>query len=196
MSRRQFQLFHLFHLSRLLLLACCLSAAFSTAASALELTVDRVAGADGGKVYRIASSGTVAAAPAAVWRILTDYNRMAEYVPDLKSARVVARNGDKVIIEQHGAARLLFFSRDIHLVVQVHEQAPNKIDVSLIEGDMKVYQCSWELMPVAETGGTRVLYNATIEPKFYVPGVVGAGLVRKDIAKMMAAVLQRLDQDE
>ena len=188
---------------RLLLLACALGLAGAASAAtaplpspALDLSVERVAGADGGKVYQISSSGTVAATPAAVWKILTDYNRMADYVPDLKSARVISRSGDKVVIEQHGAARLLFFSRDIHLVVQVHEQAPNKLDVSLIDGDMKVYRCSWELSPVAATGGTRVLYNATIEPKFYVPGVVGASLVRKDIAKMMAAVLVRLDREE
>ncbi len=165
-------------------------------APALDLTVDRVDSGDGGKMFQIVSSGTVAANPAAVWRILTDYNRMADYVPDMKSARVVSRNGDKVIIEQRGAARFLFFSRDIHLIVQVHEQAPNKIDVSLIDGDMKVYRCSWELTPIAATGGTRVLYNATIEPKFYVPGMVGASLVRKDVAKMMAAVLLRLDREE
>ncbi|WP_426194662.1 SRPBCC family protein [Massilia sp. DWR3-1-1] len=181
---------------RLLLLACTLSAGVpALAAAPLELTVERVAGADGGKLYRIASSGTVAATPAAVWRILTDYNRMAEYVPDLKSARVVAREGDKVTIEQHGAARLLFFSRDIHLVVQVHEQAPNRLDVSLVDGDMKVYRCSWELTPLAD-GGTRLVYHATIEPKFYVPGMVGASLVRQDIARMMAAVLLRLDRPD
>jgi ribosome-associated toxin RatA of RatAB toxin-antitoxin module len=188
------------------LLLCLCTLAFWTAGPAaatavqatpaLELQVDRIDSGDGGKMYRIASSGTVAATPAAVWRILTDYNRMADYVPDMKSARVVSRDGDKVIIEQHGAAKFLFFSRDIHLVVQVHEQAPNKLDVSLIDGDMKVYRCTWELTPVAATGGTRVLYNATIEPKFYVPGMVGASLVRKDVAKMMAAVLLRLDRGE
>ena len=158
----------------------------------LELTVERVDGVDG-KVYQIASSGTVAASPAAVWRILTDYNRMADYVPDLTSVRVVSRSGDKVIIEQEGGVRFLFFSRAIHLVVQAHEQAPNKIDVSLVEGDMKVYRCSWELQQVAG-GGTRVVYTAAIAPKFYVPGMVSASLVRKDIARMMASVLARLDR--
>ena len=109
---------------------------------------------------------------------------------------MVARSGDKVTLEQHGAARLLFFSRDIRLVVQVHEQAPSQIDVNLVDGDMKIYRCRWELAPVAATGGTRIMYNATIEPKFYVPGLVGASLVRKDIARMMKAVLARLDRDE
>jgi len=165
-------------------------------APVLALTVEKINGADGGAAYQIASSGNVAAAPATVWRILTDYDHMAEFVPDLHSARVVSRTGNTVIVEQLGAARLLFLRRAIRLVVQVHEQAPDKIDVSLVDGDMKVYRCSWELVPVPGANGTRVLYSATIAPKFYVPGIVGASLVRKDIARMMAAVLARLDRDE
>jgi ribosome-associated toxin RatA of RatAB toxin-antitoxin module len=167
----------------------------ASAAPALALTVERVDGADGSKVYQIASSATVAAAPAVVWRVLTDYNRMAEFVPDLKSARVVSRSGDRVVIEQRGAVRFLFISQPIRLVVQAHEQALERIDVTLIEGDMKVYHAAWELHPAA-AGGTTVNYSASIEPKFYVPGVMGASLVRQDIAKMMAAVLQRIAREE
>jgi ribosome-associated toxin RatA of RatAB toxin-antitoxin module len=189
-----------------LLLLCCVFGAANAAqaqapraAPAFALNVERVDGAGGagsGKVYRIASSATVAAAPAAVWRILTDYNHMADYVPDLDSARVLSRDGDKVVVEQVGAARFLFFSHAIRLVVQVHEQAPDRLDVSLVEGDMKVYHSSWELHPVAGAAGTRVTYNATLAPNFYVPGMVGKSLVRKDIANMMAAVLARLERDE
>lgn len=171
------------------------AAGAAPAAPALALTVERVDGAGGSKVYRIASSATVAAAPAVVWRVLTDYNRMAEFVPDLKSARVVSRSGDKVVIEQLGAVRFLFFSQPIRLVVQAHEQAPGRIDVTLIEGDMKLYRAAWELHPAA-AGGTTVSYSASIEPAFYVPGVMGASLVRQDIAKMMGAVLQRIAREE
>ena len=175
------------------LLLACTCAAMSSAA-ALDLTVAQVAGTDGAKVYRIASTGEVKSAPAAVWRILADYEHMADYVPNLKSARVVSRNGDKVIVEQLGAARFLFFSHDIRLVVQVQEQAPDKFDVSLVEGDMKVYRCSWELVPLPG-GGTRLLYSAAIAPKFYVPAMLESRLIRNDIATMMAAVLARLDRD-
>lgn len=176
-----------------ILFAVC-TCAVARAAAPLELKVDRIDGMEGSKVYQIASSGTVAAAPAAVWRILTDYDHLADYVPDLKSAKVVSRDGVKVIIEQRGATSFLFFSRDIHLVVQALEQAQSRIDVTLVEGDMKVYRCSWELRP--DGSGTKVIYNATIEPKFYVPGMVGTSIVRKDIAKMMAAVLARLDRTD
>jgi ribosome-associated toxin RatA of RatAB toxin-antitoxin module len=153
----------------MLLLWCALSAwgaapvAAQPGAPRFELNVERVDGAEGNQVYQITSSGTVAATPAVVWRILTDYNHLADYLPNLKSARVVSRDGDSLIVEQLGTARFLFFSRTIRLVVQVHERAPDRIDISLVDGDMKVYRASWELSPVAGATGTRV---ATTRPSY------------------------------
>ncbi|MFC5479715.1 SRPBCC family protein [Massilia suwonensis] len=186
----------------MLLLGCALSAwglapvAAQPGAPSFALDVKRVDGGEGDRVYQIASSGTVAATPAAVWRILTDYNHLADYLPNLKSARVVSRNGDSVIVEQLGTARFLFFRQTIRLLVQVRERAPDRIDVSLIDGDMKVYRASWELSPVAGAAGTRLTYNATIVPKFHVPGFVGTDTVRQDVARMMEAVLVRLDRPD
>ena len=185
------------------LLLCCVLSVSGTALAAaqpgvpkFELNVERVNDADGDKVYQIRSSGTVEATPAAVWRILTDYNHLADYLPNLTSTRVVSRNGDRAIVEQLGTARFLFFSRTIRLLVQVNERAPDRIDIGLIEGDMKVYRASWELSPVAGATGTRVVYSATIVPKFDVPGIVGTSVVKKDVARMMAAALLRLDRQE
>lgn len=174
-----------------LLLACALPA--MAQARKLDVRVERV-NTDAGRVYEVNASGEVAAAPAAVWRILTDYDRMAEFVPDLRSTRVLSRSGDEATIEQVGVARLLFFQRDIRLVVQAREQPISQIDISLVDGDMRVYRCTWRLVPVPETGGTRVFYSGEMAPKFYVPGMLGANLIRSDVEKMMAAVLQRLDR--
>jgi ribosome-associated toxin RatA of RatAB toxin-antitoxin module len=160
---------------------------------ALEVNVQRL-NTGAGHVYEVNARGEVAAAPAAVWRILTDYDRMAEFVPDLRSARVLSRSGDKVVLEQFGVAHFLFFRRDIHLVVQAHEQPISRIDISLVDGDMQVYRCSWQLIPVPETGGTQVLYNGALAPKFYVPGMLGSNMIRTHIEQMMAAVLKRLDR--
>jgi ribosome-associated toxin RatA of RatAB toxin-antitoxin module len=189
-------------IQNMLLLWCALSAwAIAPVAAQPDtprfaLNVERVDGAEGDKVYQITSSGTVAATPAVVWRILTDYDHFADYLPNLKSVRVVSRDGDRVIVEQLGAARFLFFSQTIRVKVQVHERAPDRIDLSLVDGDMKVYRASWELIPLPGGAGTRLVYNATIEPKFDVPGIVGVGVVREDIARMMAAVFLRLDRRE
>jgi ribosome-associated toxin RatA of RatAB toxin-antitoxin module len=175
----------------------CLLLALSLPAMAqragLEVRVERHH-TDSGNVYEVNARGEVAAAPDAVWRILTDYERMPEFVPDLHSTKVLSRSGDEAVLEQTGTARLLFFRRAIHLVVRVREQPVAQIEVSLVDGDMKVYHCTWRLIAVPETGGTRVLYSGRMAPKFYVPGLLGAGIIRADIERMMAAVLARLDR--
>jgi hypothetical protein len=107
---------------------------------------------------------------------------------------VLSRSGDEAVLEQTGTAHLLFFRRAVHLVVQVREQPVSQIDVSLVDGDMKVYHCIWRLIPVPETGGTRLAYSGTMAPKFYVPGMFGSNILRSDIQRMMAAVLARLDR--
>jgi ribosome-associated toxin RatA of RatAB toxin-antitoxin module len=161
----------------------------------LEVSVKRV-DAEDTKVFEVAASGDVAATPASVWKILTDYERMPEFVPDMQASHVLSRNGNQAVLEQFGVARFLFIRRAIHLVVQVVEQPMSVIDIGLITGDMTIYNCRWELVPIPETGGTRILYSGRLAPKFYVPGMLGSNLIRSDIEHMMSAVLERLDRPD
>jgi ribosome-associated toxin RatA of RatAB toxin-antitoxin module len=149
--------------------------------------------AGGEQVFEVTAGGSVKAAPAAVWKVLTDYEAMPEFVPDLKTNKVVSRSGNLVVIEQSGVARFLFLTRDINLVVQATEEPITSISISLVDGDMKVYACRWELIALPD-GGTRVAYTGRMVPKFYVPGMLGSNIIRRDIERMMKAVLERLDQ--
>jgi ribosome-associated toxin RatA of RatAB toxin-antitoxin module len=157
-----------------------------------DVAVKRV-DVDGQQVFDVAASGNVKASPATVWKILTNYEDMPQFVPDLEKAKVLSRTGNRAIIEQSGVARFLFLSRSIHLIVQVAEEPMSSIDISLVTGDMKVYSCRWELTPLPD-GGTRINYSGKMVPKFYVPGMLGANIIRRDIVHMMSAVLTRLDQ--
>lgn len=158
----------------------------------LEVSVNRVE-LDDRHMFEVNATGTVLASPPVVWRILTGYERMSEFVPDMESCKVLARNGNEVVIEQQGVARFLFMTKSIHLVVRATEQPISSIDIALVSGDMKHYESHWELVPVPETGGTRVVYSGRLIPNFYVPGMLGAKIIRNDIERMMAAVLTRLD---
>lgn len=159
----------------------------------LQVSVKRIT-QDALHMYEVDATGTVQAPLPTVWRILTGYERMEEFVPDLVSCRVLSRNGNEVIIEQFGTARFLFMSRSIHLIVRATEQPMSSIDIDLISGDMKHYESRWELVPVPETGGTRVIYTGRMMPNFYVPGILGTNIIRGDIERMMGAVLARLDK--
>jgi ribosome-associated toxin RatA of RatAB toxin-antitoxin module len=163
--------------------------------SRLEVTVNRV-DVDGQHMYELDASGVVAAPLPRVWRILTNYERMTEFVPDLESCKVLSRTGNEVMIEQFGVARLLFMSRPIHLIVRATEQPMSAIDIALVSGDMKHYEARWELIPIPETGGTKVVYKGRMMPNFYVPSLFGSKMIRIDVEHMMRAVLLRLDRRE
>src|SRR6478672_8479301 len=150
--------------ARLLFLSLFLPLALHAAPAAaqagqnkLEVSVKR-ADSGGDKVFEVNAQGTVRASPQQVWKVLTDYERMVDFVPDLETSKVISRTGRKTIIEQFGEARFLFFSRSIHLIVQASEEPMTSIDISLVTGDMKQYACRWEMIPVPETGGTRIVY--------------------------------------
>ncbi|MES2018767.1 MAG: SRPBCC family protein [Pseudomonadota bacterium] len=175
-----------------LLLVIAWPAAAQSAAP--DVVVKRV-DVDGAQVFEVAANGNVKAAPGAVWKVLTDYESMPEFVPDLNKTKILSRTGNRVIIEQSGVARFLFLSRTIHLIVQAAEEPMSAIDISLVTGDMKVYSCRWEISALPD-GGTRVVYSGKLVPKFYVPGMLGANIIRRDIERMMAAVLLRLDRSE
>lgn len=158
-----------------------------------EVAVKRV-DSEGEQVFEVSASGAVKASPAAVWKVLTDYEAMPEFVPDLEKSKVISRTGNRVILEQSGVARFLFLSRTINLIVHVAEEPVSSIEIRLVTGDMKVYHCRWEMVPVPETGGTRILYTGKMVPKFYVPGMLGSNIIRRDIERMMQAVLERLEE--
>ena len=156
-----------------------------------EVAVKRV-DSEGQQVFEVVASGTVRAAPAAVWKVMTDYEAMPDFVPDLEKNKVISRAGNRVLIEQAGVARFLFLTRAIELVVHASEEPMTSIDIRLVSGDMKVYTCRWELTPLPG-GGTRIAYTGKMVPKFYVPGMLGSNIIRRDIERMMKAVLERLD---
>ena len=158
----------------------------------LKVEVKRIE-VDAQRMYEVNANAVVQAAPAAVWKTLTSYERMSEFVPDLRSCRVLSRNGNEVIIEQQGMARFLFMNHPIHLVVRAMETPMTAIDIDLVSGDMRHYESRWTLAPMPETGGTRIVFSSRLMPGFYVPGMLGTTMIRGDIERMMGAVMARID---
>lgn len=178
-----------------LLMLCCAPVLAETPradAARLKVGVKRIE-VDTERMYEVSANAVVQAAPAVVWKTLTSYERMTEFVPDLSACRVLSRNGNEVIIEQQGMARFLFMSNSIHLVVRAMEKPMTSIDIDLISGDMRHYEARWSLVPMPDTGGTRILFSSRLMPGFYVPGMLGTTMIKGDIERMMTAVMARID---
>src|SRR4029078_10880471 len=85
---------------------------------------------------------------------LTDYDRLAEFIPGMRRSRVLERRGASVIVEQSGEARFLFFAIPIEVTLATLEQPPRSIEASMLKGNLKRLHGTYRIEPRA---GSRVL---------------------------------------
>lgn len=147
-------------------------------------------------MFEINATGFVRAAQQQAWDVLTDYDRLHEFVPDLQSSVLLSRSGQVAVVEQHSQAGFLFLSQSVHLVVRITEQPYSIIDVALIDGDMKSYSAYWELASGVEDGaaGTRINFTGMMEPDFFVPPLIGTAIVQMNAKSMVEAVLGEIER--
>lgn len=71
------------------------------------------------------------------WRALTDYGAYPRFIPDLSESRVVSRDGGRVVLEQSGALRFLWWSTPLTVRLSVVEHAPDRVESDLLEGSVR-----------------------------------------------------------
>lgn len=145
-----------------------------------------------GRVFHVSSQSVVAAQPAVAWRVLTDYGRLAEFVPAMRSSRVVSKPGQPLVIEQSGEAGVLLFRFTIDVVLEIDERPPQRLAFNARSGNMRRMRGEWRVEP--EGAATRLHYTAELEPAFWVPPLVGAALLRRDIASQIEGVAAEMER--
>ncbi len=88
-------------------------------------------------VFTINAAARVNATPQQVWQVLTDYNRLADFVPEMKSSRRLestVHDGLNVVrVEQVGEIGIAFFKRDVRVTLLVTERPLNQDGQAWIE---------------------------------------------------------------
>lgn len=151
---------------------------------------------DGEWFFEVHTSAVVRATPQQAWSVLTDYESLPDFVPDLLSSHVLARDGDVVTLEQRSRAGFLFFSYTVRMVLRITEQPPSAIDVALVSGNMRRYSARWELEPLSDdgSGGTRIAFSGAIEPAFFVPPPIIVPIAEANVRKMVQAVVREIER--
>lgn len=128
-----------------------------------------------------------------VWQLITDYEKLAELIPNLIHCRQIGQTETSKHLELVGSCRILNFWFSMRLVLEAIESAPYRIDTQLIAGDLRSYHGQWHLEPEHD-GSTVLSYIAEIVPK---PGMPVA-LLERQLQHLLPvnflAIRQHLDQ--
>lgn len=128
--------------------------------------------------------------PSQAWAVLTDFDHMAAFVPNLKSSRVVERGENTLKVNQSGTARYGIITIDFESVRDIRLVPEREIHSHGVGGNVKHMESVMHLEPEAD--GTRLQYHADVEPDFWLPPLIGPSAVRHETAEQFSAILQEM----
>lgn len=145
----------------------------------------------GGAIH-IHASAVLNADTATAWQVLTDYDRYPEFIPDLRTSRVVARRGANVTVEQSGDAALWLFRWPLDITFEINELPPNGLRSRAVAGSLRALASRYTLSAVAS--GVRLEYEGDIAPGFEFFGDIEQIAVRQNVARQFQALADEIER--
>src|SRR5215211_5868527 len=123
-----------------------------------------------------------------VFRIVTDYDRYAEFLPEVKRVSTSDRSGNRVKV--HYEVEVI---KRIKYTLEMTEERPLRVMWSFVEGElMKDNRGAWSLEPAGE-GTTHATYAIEMAFGPLVPKVIVKALVETSLPKMLDAFKKRAE---
>jgi carbon monoxide dehydrogenase subunit G len=135
---------------------------------------------------------TLDAPPELIWQTLTDYGHLAEFIPGLRSSKVVSQSGAVTVVEQAGEARFLFFTYPIEVTVVSTERPPHLIEARLLKGNLKRMDGAYRIAPQA--GGRALLSWTGVVEAESMPPLIGELLMRSIIEDQFRGMVHEIER--
>jgi ribosome-associated toxin RatA of RatAB toxin-antitoxin module len=135
-------------------------------------------------IYHVAATFTVAQSAPVVHAVLTGYEQIPRYMPDVRSSRVIERSDGRAVVEQEAVARVMMFSKRVHLLLDISEGAETIRFRDRCGRSFEHYEGAWT---VTAAGAERVevRYELAAKPSFDVPEFLLKRLLRRDAQEMI-----------
>ena len=140
---------------------------------------------DGGYVATVVMFAPVATNVA--WDVLTDFDNMQKWVPNVRESKVTARDGNTLTVEQKGVARFGLLSFNYESARRMQLDPKNTILSTQVSGSMRRLV---SLMKVSPDGtGTRLDYKLEIEPAGVAAAVMSKKFLQHEVTEQFTAIV-------
>jgi ribosome-associated toxin RatA of RatAB toxin-antitoxin module len=162
----------------------------ASAADEVAVTAER----DGDGVAIVARA-TIRSPLTVIWRTLTDYDHLADFIPGMKASRVLWRRGNRAAVEQTGEASFLLFRFPIRVVVEADEHYPAQIGVRVLSGNLRRLAGAYRIDAIAGAAGEyRLQWRGVVEPDTALPLFITAFAVRESVADQFRGMVNEIER--
>lgn len=143
---------------------------------------------------RLVVSGelTVPVSPATAWGVLTDYERVPEFVPGMRVSRVVERNGNTRVVEQQGEM-LANNMRMFYLgTLRVVEEPSEKLSIQFLSGTFRNMQGQWTLQ--GRDAPVKLTYQVDFDTGTPYPSPVMVAMLQQQVTHWVSSFAAEMER--
>ena len=134
-------------------------------------------------VYTVAARFEISQSAARALAVLSDYERIPQFMPEIKTSVVLSRTAGRILVEQEAISRFMMFSKKVHLLLEVTQDESSLRFVDRCGKSFTTYQGAWRA--TTSGGRTKITYELTAKPAFDVPEFILKRLLKRDSVQMI-----------
>ncbi|HVO33609.1 MAG TPA: SRPBCC family protein, partial [Elusimicrobiota bacterium] len=129
-----------------------------------------------------------------MWEVVTGYDRLKQFVPDLMTSEREGQDGGAIIVHTVSLTRFLFFvfRVNLHLRILEHPQQ-HVIEFERIAGEFEQFRGSLELAAGEGGGPASMTFHATVVPKGRMPAWVLRSMAQRYLVPVLDAIRARAE---
>jgi carbon monoxide dehydrogenase subunit G len=124
---------------------------------------------------------------AVAWDVLTDFDHMAQWVPNVAESKAIARDGSAVTVQQHGVAKFGAASFPYTTERRIDLKPQSAIKTTQLKGSLRRVESALQLEP--EGKGTRINYHLEIVPSGLAGAVMSKKFLEHEITEQFTAIV-------
>jgi len=142
----------------------------------------------------IHASALLNADAATAWRVLTDYGRYTDFIPDLRVSRVISRQDARVVVEQSGDAAVWVFKLPLDITFEVSEFPPSRLQSHATAGSLPILDSTYVLSPAGPA--VRLEYAGRVNTGYGWFGHIEQSAVERNIARQFKAMADEIERQD
>ena len=153
----------------------------------IEQTMEKLSGG----TRRLAAQLTTTSSFDSLWNVLTDYDRLDLYIPNLLSSKKIYRKNNNVHLKQVGAQDFLGMKFSAEVTIDLFEDKElGLLKFNLIKGDFRKFEGSWKIQSIKNTLKNSLIYELTVQGFQWMP----IGMIEKRLKKDLSENLMAVDR--
>ena len=151
----------------------------------IEQTMEKLSGG----TRRLAAQLTTSASLDSLWNVLTDYDRLNLYIPNLLSSKKIYQKNKNVHLKQVGAQDFLGIKFSAEVTINLFEEKElGLLKFGLIKGDFRKFEGSWRIQNTKDTSKNSLIYDLTVQGCQWMPIGMIEKRLKKDLSENLIAV--------